>query len=141
MPLFRKNIISNQVIKTKSDKLMKRTMRDARKKIKKGELANSHDLALYLRTIDARYTYIKADINNASRVINYAKVRADKLAEARQILDFLSRDYVELDRLSQIVSKKAEQAHKIDDFKHQHLSVIDLTKLTNSLDALMHEEQ
>lgn len=136
MPWFRKNIISNQVIKYKSDKLSKRILRDAKKRIKKEELVDSHDFALYLRTIDASFSHIIADINNASRVINYLKVRADKLAETRQLLDFFSQDYAELDRLSQIVAKKAEQADRVDDFKHQKLATIDLTKLKNIFDKL-----
>src|SRR4051794_30691590 len=117
MPLFRRNIISVQVVQAKSDKLKRRALRDARKKIRKGELVDSHSLALYLHTIDARYTHLKADISNATRVANYAKVRAEKVAEARQLLDFFGQDYSELDRLSQIVAKKAERAGRANDLK------------------------
>ena len=141
MSLFRKNnIISNQVIKSKSDKLMKRSLRDAKKKIRKGELTDSHDLALYLHTIDERYSHLIADINHATIVYNYSKLRAKKIGETRQLLDFFSHDHSELDRLFQIVAEKAKQAGRIDDFKHEKLSVIDLTKLRNNFNALTHEE-
>ena len=140
MSLFQRNIISNQVIKAKSDKLMKRTLRDARKEIKQGVLVDSQSLALYLHTIDARFTHIRADINHATRVANYTKVRADKTAETRQLLAFFSQDCTELDRLSQIVAQKAEEAGRIDDFKHEKLSSIDLTKLKDNFDALTREE-
>lgn len=119
---------------------MNRTMRDARKEIRKGVLIDSHSLTLYLQTIDARFTHINADINNATRVLNSAKVRADKTAETRQLLAFFNQDCTELDRLSQIVAKKAEEAGRIDDFKHEKLSSIDLTKLKFNFDALTKEE-
>jgi len=136
MPLFQKNILSNQVVKGRADKVMRRSLREARKKIKKSELIDSHDLALYLDIIAGNYTHIKADIENATRVYNYTKIRADKIAETRQLLDFFIQDQVELDRLSQIVGKRAEQAQRIDDFKHQKLANIDLTKLHATFDAL-----
>ena len=141
MPWFRKNIISNQVIKYKSDKLSKPILRDARKSINKEELLDNHDFALYLSTIDASFSHIKADIHNASRVINYSKVRADKLAETRKLLDFFNQDYVELDRLSQIVAKKAEQANRVEDFKHQKKIDIDLTELKRIFDKLMDKDK
>lgn len=140
MPLFRKIIISNQAIQAKSDKLHKRALRDARKKIRKGELVDSHDLALYLQTIDARYAHIKADIANATRVANYAKVRADKMAETRQLLDFFSQDHAELTRLYQIVAQKAKDAERIDDLKQEKLSAVDLTKLKDIFNALARKD-
>ena len=141
MPLFSRNIISGDVVKAKSDKLMKSSLRDAKKKIRKGELTDSHDLALYLRTIDARYTHLQTEIANSRRVHNYSKLRATRIAETRQLLDFFSHDHAELDRLSQIVTEKAKQAGRIDDLKHEKLSFIDLTKLKNSFNALTREEK
>lgn len=141
MPLFQKNIISNQVIKLKSDKLHRRVLKDARKKMKKGELVDAHSLALYLPTIDDMYTHLKADINNATRIIDYSNVRAKKVAETRQLIDFFSQDYRELDRLSEIAAKKAEEAGRTDDHKHEKLSSIDLTKLKESFEGLMRKDK
>ena len=115
---------------------MKKALRDARKKVKKGELVDGHDLSLYLRTISARYAHLNADIDNSTRVYDYSKLRGHKIAETRELLDFFSHDHSELERLSQIVAKKAERAERIDDFKHQKLSNIDLSKLRNSFNEL-----
>jgi hypothetical protein len=141
MPLFSRNIVSNQVVKSKTDRLEKRTLSDVRKKIKNGELVDSNDLDLYLKTIDARYSHIIADINNATQVYNYAKVRSEKLAEARQLLDFFNQDYAELNRLSQIVNKKATEAGSPSDTPHESLSPIDLTKLKENFNALIKKEE
>jgi hypothetical protein len=140
MWFFRKNILSNQAIKARSDRLMKQALRDARKRIKKGELVGGHHLSLYLHTIDERYTHIKADVHNAVRVYNYAKVRGEKMAETRQLLEFFSQDVSERDDLFHIVAEKAKQAGR-DDFKHEKLSPIDLTKLKDSFESLVDKEK
>jgi hypothetical protein len=136
MSWFGKNIISSQVINSKTEKIKKRALRDARKKIRKGELTDSHSFALYLETVDERYEFIKNDIAEATRVVNYAQTRANKIAETRQLLDFFSQDYAELIRLAQNVSKKAVEAGKSNDQKHERLSDIDLSKLKDSFKDL-----
>lgn len=140
MIFLRKSIVSSQAVKSKSDKINKRILRDAKKRIKKGELADSHDLALYLPTIDNRYTQIKTDITNETRVFKYGEVRAAKMAETRELLEFFSQDDNELLRLYQIVSKKAEQAKRVDDLKQETLAPTDLKKLKTSFEVLELEE-
>lgn len=132
----KKNVISTQVINYKTSKIMKSVMRDARKRIRKGELRDSHSLELYLQTIDSRYMQVVAEIRNSTLVENYNDVRANKLAETRELLAFFDRDCEELDNLRKIVAKKAEESGKMDDFKHEQLASIDLSKLTSSFNNL-----
>lgn len=141
MNFFRKSIISNQVIKSKSDKLLKKILRDAGKKIRKGELIDSHSLALYLPTIDERYSHLQSDIDNATRVHDYSNVRAQKIAETRQLITFFNQDYAQLNHLSELVAKRAEEAGRTDDFRHEKMSSVDLTKLKENLDLLVNKEQ
>lgn len=141
MPLFRKNIISNQVIKAKSDKIMKRALRDANKKIKRGELFDSHGLALYLQTIDARYASLKADIANASRVAKYSDLREQKLSDTSELLQFFDQDQEELAELAKIVKQKAHDAGRLDDLKQERRISVDLSKLNVRFDRLTREEK
>jgi hypothetical protein len=141
MSWFGKNIISSQVINAKTEKIKKRALRDARKKIRKGELTDSHSFALYLETVDERYEFIKNDIAEATRVLNYAQTRADKIAETRQLLDFFKHDHAELVRLAHIVARKAEQADRTDDLKQEKLSDIDLSKLKDSFNDLFKNKE
>lgn len=138
---FQKNIISNEVITGKSKNIQRKALRDARKKIKKGELIDSHDFAMYLQTVDDRYAHIKADISNATRVINYDRVRDEKMAETRQLLEFFGQDQDELSRLFQIVAQKAKQANRIDDLRQEKLSNINISKLQASFDSLAREDR
>lgn len=115
---------------------MKRIIRDAKKKIKNGELKDSHSFELYLQTIDSRYMHIIAEIRNATLVVNYDDLRAHKIAETRELLAFFDRDYAELDSLSKSVALKAQESGKMNEFKHEQLSTIDLTKLTNNFNKL-----
>ena len=132
----KKNVISTQVINYKTSKIMKSVMRDARKRIRKGELKDSHSLELYLQTIDSRYMQVVAEIRNSTLVVNYNDVRANKLAETRELLAFFDRDCEELDNLRKIVAKKAEESGKMDDFRHEQLASIDLSKLKSSFNNL-----
>lgn len=138
---FGKNIVSSSVIKARSDKLHKRVIRDAKKKIKNGELIDGYSFEMYLQTIDAAYEHIKNDISSATQTSNYNKIRTDKLAETRQLLDFFSLDHAELSRLYQIVLQKAKQAQRIDDLKQEKLSSIDIAKLRNAFEALAKKDE
>lgn len=138
---FRKKVISSSAIKAKSDKLHKFITRDAKKKIKSGELIDSSSFEMYLETIDAAYAHLKNDIMNATQTINYSKVRADKLAETRQLLDFFSLDHAELLRLYQIVLRKAKEAQRIDDLKQEKLSSVDIAKLKDAFEVLVKKER
>lgn len=141
MSLFGKNIISAQVINARAEKLKKQALKDAKKKMRKGELVDSHSLALYLQTIDQRYAFVKDDIANATRVVNYAKIRADKVAETRQLLDFFSHDHAELVRLYHIVAQKAKQADRTEDLKQEKLSSVDVSKLKDSFNNLVDDDK
>ena len=138
---FGKNIISSSVIKAKTDKLHKSVLRDAKKKIKTGELVDSYSFEMYLQTIDAKYSHIKNDIANATQTANYTRIRADKIGETRQLLDFFSHDHSELVRLFQIVSQKAKQANRIDDLKQEKLSSVEMSKLEASFKALTKKDE
>lgn len=140
MSLFQKNIISTHVIKAKSNKLMKRALRDAKKQIRKGVLGDSRHLSMYLQMIDERFTYVKDEINNAKRVHNYTNVYAVKMADTRQMLASYNQGYAELNRLSRVADKKAKSAGRPDDFIHEKLSALDITELQNKFDALIREE-
>lgn len=140
MSLFKKNIISNQVVKAKSDRLMRRAMRHSKKQIRKGIIIDSESLTMHLTDIDDKYTRIKADINNATIVNNYADVCAAKQADTLQKLAAYSPGYAKLNRLSQATDKKAKDAGRPDDFIHEELSALDITKLQNEFDDLIREE-
>lgn len=116
-------------------------MREARKKVKKGDLTDSHSLALHLPSIDDRYSHLETDIINATRVIDYASIRASKMAETRQLLDFFSRDELDLNHLKQIVIEKAREAKKTDALSQERLFTSDLSKLRANFDALTKDEK
>lgn len=134
--MFKKNIISAPVVKSRSEKLMKRALRDARKRIRKGELADANGFSLYLHTIDARFSSLLSDINNSTRVVSYTTLRAKKLAETRRLLDFFAQDLSELTELHQIVDQKAAEAGNTNDFKKVRNLSVDLTKLQTSFENL-----
>ncbi len=138
---FGKNIISSPVIKSRSDKLHKRVLRDAKKKIKNGELIDSHSFEMYLQVIDSEYAHIKNDINNATQTANYTRIRADKIAETRQLLDFFRHDNSELARLYRIVVQKARDAKRTDDLKEEKLSSVDTSDLKVSFEKLTKKEE
>jgi len=138
---FGKNIISSPVIKARSDKLHKRVLRDAKKKIKNGELIDSHSFGMYLQVIDAEYAHIKNDINNATQTANYTRIRANKIAETRQLLDFFRHDNSELARLYRIVVQKARDAKRTDDLKEEKLSSVDTSDLKVSFERLTKKEE
>jgi hypothetical protein len=138
---FRRNIVSSQVVARKANRLRKRALREAMKKIKQDELTDRHSFALYLQLIDAQYASLQNDIENATSLTNYTKVRADKLAETRQLLDFFGQDHAELARLFQIVAQKAREAERIDELKQEKLTSVDLSKLRTKFDALSGEER
>lgn len=141
MPWFRKNIISGQVIKSKSDKLRKKVLRDAKKHIKKGDLFDSHSFALYLQTIDARFTHLKIDVANSTRIANYAKVRAQKVSETRLLLEFFDHDQAMLANLNDIVIHKAEEAGRTGDLKEEALVPVDISSLKEKFEALERKER
>lgn len=137
---FKSNVINSQVVKAKTDKLMKRALKDAKKRIKRGELLDCRSLGLHLRSIEARYDYIKADINNSNRVGGYTAIRARKIAETRQLMEFYSGDYAELTNLYRIVARKAEQAGRMDDFKEDRVGPPSMEKLKTSFNKLTDDE-
>lgn len=138
---FRKNVISAPVIKARSDKLHKLVVRDAKKKIKSGELIDSYSFEMYLETLDAAYAHVKNDITSATQTADYSRIRTEKIAETRQLLDFFSLDHAELVRLYQIVLKKAQHAQRIDDLKQEKLSSIDIAKLKEAFGKLVAKEE
>lgn len=138
---LRNNVINAQVLQAKTDKLMKRTLRDAKKRVRKGELLDCRSLGLYLRSIDARYDYIKADINNATRVVNYTALRAKKIAETRQLMEFYDGDYAELTNLYRTIARKAEQAGRMDDFKQDRVQPPDMATLKSGFNKLTDDDK
>lgn len=113
-----KNIINAQVIKVKTDKIAKRIMRDAKKRIKRGELLDSRSFGMYLNYIDAQYDHIKADVDNTTMVADYTAVRTTKLAETGQLLAFYDSGYDDLRGLYKNLAEKAQEAGRADDLKN-----------------------
>lgn len=137
---FRKNNISAQSIKARTDKLMRQALRDVKRRIRKGELIDGHSLGLYLSTIDAKYAHIKADINNATRVANYTKLRAKKIAETRELIEFYPTDFASLNSLHNILIDKAKDARRVDDFKHDRQLPPDMNKPKHDFEKLTNED-
>lgn len=115
---------------------MKQALRDARKRIRKGEMVEANGFSLYLHTIDARFSSLLSDINNSTRVVSYTSIRAKKIAEARRLLDFFAQDLSELSQLDQILGEKAFEAGKSGDLKKVRNLSVDLTKLQASFEEL-----
>jgi hypothetical protein len=138
---FKKNIISSQVVKGKSDKLMRHVLRDAGKKIKNEELIDGYSFEMYLQTVDAQFAHLKNEISSATQTANYTTIRAEKIAETRQLLDFFNHDNADLARLNQIVIKKAAEAKRIDDLKHEKLAPVDISDLKDEFNELLRKDE
>ncbi len=113
-----KNIINAQVIKVKTDKIAKRVMRDAKKRIKRGEILDSRSFGMYLNYIDAQYDHIKADADNTTMVADYTAVRNRRLAQTGQLLAFYDSGYDDLRRLYKHLAEKANEAGRTNDLKN-----------------------
>lgn len=135
----RRNTISAQALKHSTDKIMKKTLRDAKKRIKRGELLDCRSLGMYLNSIDARYEHIKADVGNSTRVTDYMSVRSRRVAETRQLIDFYDTDYAELRSLYKIVARKAEEAGRVDDFNSDRAIPPSIEKQKKEFDKLTGE--
>lgn len=124
-----KNIINAQVIKVKTDKIAKRVMRDAKKRIKRGELLDSRSFGMYLNYIDAQYDHIKADADNTTMVADYTAVRTTRVAQTAQLLAFYDSGYDDLKRLYINLAEKANEAGRTDDLKNDRTRPPDMEDL------------
>ncbi len=140
MSWFQRNVISASIAKSRSDKLKDAALRDAKKRIANGELTDSHDLALYLSTIDERYAHLKTDISQAMQDENYAKNRDNKVVKTRQLLEFFSQEDAELRGLYELAAVKAKEAGLTNGLKGHEMTSIDLTKLQASFEKLERDE-
>lgn len=136
-----KNIINAQVIKVKTDKIAKRVMRDAKKRIKRGELLDSRSLGMYLNYIDAQYDHIKADADNTTMVADYTAVRTTRLAQTGQLLAFYDSSYDDLRRLYKNLAEKATEAGRADDLKNDLTRPPDMDDLREAFKKLTVEHE
>ena len=132
------NIINAQVLKVKADKIAKRVMHDAKRRIKRGELLDARSLGLYLRAIDSHYDHIEADVKNATMIVSYDALRAAKIAETRQMIGFYDQDFDELRVLYRDLTEKAKETGRTGDVKQDmsappNMNALKMTfeKLTN----------
>lgn len=136
-----KNTLSAQSVKVKSDKLAKRVMKDAKRRIRKGELLDCRSLGMHLSSIDARYDYLRAEVNNATLIADYVSSRAQKLAKTRQLIEFYNNDYRELKNLYQVVERKAKEAGRTDDLQQDDSEPLSLDKLRRQFEKLSGEHE
>jgi len=136
----RKNtIINTQVLKVKTDKIAGRIIRDAKKRIKRGELLDARSLGMYLRTIDSHYAHIEADVKNSTMIVSYDAVRAAKIAETRQMIGFYDRDFDELRNLYQDLMEKAKELGRANDAKQGMSAPPDMNALKTTFEKLAHD--
>lgn len=138
---LRKNIINAQVVKIRSDKAVRKTLRDAKKRIRRGELADSKGLSLYLNEIDARFEPIKVDIMNTTSTKGYAASRAAKLAKTQRLIDFTDNDYMKLTALNMKLKAKAEAAGLSSSYEQGTAKAPDMQPLKEELNRLIAGEE
>ncbi len=136
-----KNLINAQVIKVKTDKIAKRIMRDAKKRIKRGELLDSRSFGMYLNHIDAQYDHIKADADNTTMVADYTVVRNTRLAQTGQLLAFYDSSYDDLRRLYKNLAEKAAASGREDDLKNSLTRPPDMDDLRTAFKKLTNERE
>ncbi len=133
----RKNtIINTQILKVKTDKIAKRALRDAKKRIKRGELIDAHSLSMYLNTLDSRYDHIEADVKNATMIVSYDTIRATKIAEIRRTIGFYDSDFAELRNLYKDLMDKARETGKSNDGKHDIAAPPEMKSLRATFEKL-----
>src|SRR5437868_10170570 len=136
MFLFQRRTIDASVIKAKSDKIKDAALRDAKKQVKNGELTDSHDLALYLSTIDDRFKHLKMEVAHATKDASYAKTRENKMVKTRKLLEFFSQEDAELRGLYEIIATKAKEAGLTEGMKGKAMTTIDISKLKAGFGAI-----
>ena len=129
-------VINTQVLRVRSDKIAKRVRRDAKKRLKRGELTSAHGLVLYLNHIDDAYSHLKADVKNARLLADYESVRADKVAEAGSLIQTHDAMLEDLDRIKSNLLEKAREAGREGTIKVESRSSIDITPLRTALAKL-----
>lgn len=135
----KRNIINNQMIKIRTDKIAKKIKRDVKKKIKKGELVDPKSFSLYLNYIDAEYNHIKADIKDATMTANYEVVRRARLNDAREIIAFYNSRFAELRNLRSELIQQAKALGKTENLKDELTTPPEIEKLRTKLAILSGE--
>lgn len=135
----RNTIINTQVLRVKTDKIARRVMRDAKKRIKRGELLDAQSLGMYLRTVDAHYDHIEADVRNSTMIVSYDAVRAAKIAETRRMIGFYDRDFDELRNLYRDLMEKAQETGRTSDTKQDISAPPDMNTLKLTFEKLAND--
>lgn len=135
----RNTIINTQVLRVKTDKIARRVMRDAKRRIKRGELFDAQSLGMYLRTVDAYYDHIEADVRNSTMIVSYDAVRAAKIAETRRMIGFYDRDFDELRNLYRDLMEKAQETGRTSDTKHDISAPPDMNALKLTFEKLAND--
>jgi hypothetical protein len=134
-----RNIINAQVVEVKTDKIMKRTLREAKKQIRKEKLNDRHALGMYLPTIDRKYESIRASVKLTTSLVNYKGILANRKAETGELIAFYEDDMAELRNLYRVVRRKAEEAGRVDDLRQDGMAPPNMDKLKAAFDKLTDE--
>ncbi len=130
------NFVNSQVVQVKTDRITKRVVRDAKKRVKRGELPDSHALSLYLKYIDSRYEHLRAQVLNTTTITDYEAIRAAKIAETRQLMAFYDTEFGNLRKLYSNLQERAKESGRTNDLKQDIATPPDMSELKKSLEKL-----
>jgi hypothetical protein len=136
-----RNVINAQVVEVKTNKIMKRTLREANKQIRKDKLKNRHALGMFLPTIDRKYESIRASVKLTTSLVNYKGILANRRAETGELIAFYEDDMAELRNLYRVVRRKAEEADRTDDLRQDGMAPPNIEKLRTAFDKLTDEDE
>lgn len=126
-----KSIMNHQLVKKYSDKIKKKIIKEAKKKIRRREVFDSYTFSTYLHTIDGKYTSLRATVDGLTSLVDYPRIRRDRVSQTSQLIEFYAQDEHELQTLASIVNAKARDAGRLDDLRHEkRVTVVNKDKLS-----------
>jgi hypothetical protein len=120
---------------------MRKALRDAKKQIRKKSLTDRDTLGLYLPSIDTRCEYLRSTIDATRHLVDYDVIRAEKIAETSQLLEFSDDDFLKLKNLYRVVARKAEEANRTDDLRQDGIAPPNFDKLKSRFAKLMDDSE
>ena len=104
-------VISDQTIAMRNEKIRRRILKEARCKVKRGEL-RGEGIALYLPHIDEKYNDVKNEIRNAidGRIAQLNEEYQLHLARVERNLETFDNDLRRLNAAQLNIEKEAEKA-------------------------------
>jgi hypothetical protein len=136
-----RKVINAQVVEVKTDKIMKRTLREAKKQVRNKKLNDRHALGMHLPAIDRQYESIRASVKLTTSLVNYKGILANRRAETGELIAFYEDDMAELKNLYRVVRRKAEEAGRIDDLRQDGMAPPNIDKLKAAFDKLTDDEE